>query len=132
VGVTTLPEGTQGSWGFSLLKGSRHPLQAATVLQWFTGETVSRELAERFGYTPVWTRVLEDPALEARLPLLPVLRRGLEHTALRPLTPVYAQLSDALQRSLSAVITGEESPAEGMEQAQQLSALILKAAGKAP
>lgn len=132
VGVTTLPEGTQGSWGFSLLKGSRHPQQAAAVLQWFTGEAVSRDLAERFGYTPVWTSVLADPELEARLPLLPVLRQGLEHTALRPLTPVYAQLSDALQRSLSGLITNELEAAPAMEQAQRQSALILRAAGTHP
>ena len=129
VGVTTLPEGTQGSWGFSLLKGSRHPEQAATVLQWFSSEAVSRDLAERFGYTPVWTSLLNDPQLEQRLPLLPVLREGLEHTALRPLTPVYAQLSDALQRPLSALITGELEAQAAMEQADRQSRLILRATG---
>lgn len=130
VGVVSLGEGTQGSWGFSLLRGSAHPAEAAAVMQWFTGEAVGRDLAERFGYTPVWSSLLSDPELEAQLPLLPVLRQALERTALRPLTPVYAQLSDTLQRQLSALITGAVTPAEAMATAQRQSSLILRSAGE--
>ena len=139
VGVTTMvaapgqrAAATQGSWGFSLLKGSREHRRAADVLRWFTSQPVGRELAIRYGYTPVWTSLLEDPDLEQALPLLPVLREGLAHAELRPLTPLYAQLSDSLQRQLSALITGEQPAAEAMAQAQHLSELILQAAGERP
>ncbi len=123
---------TQGSWGFSLLKGSRHPREAAEVLRWFTSEAVGRQLAIRYGYTPVWTSLLEDPSLEAALPLLPALRQGLLHAELRPLTPVYAQLSDALQRQLSALLSDDQPAALAMARAQRQSALILQAAGETP
>ena len=132
VGVSSLGEGTQGSWGFSLLRGSAHPAEAAAVMQWFTGEAVGRDLAERYGYTPVWNSLLQDEQLEARLTQLPVLRQALERTALRPLTPVYAQLSDTLQRQLSALLTGGEDATEAMAQAQRQSSLILRSAGEAP
>jgi multiple sugar transport system substrate-binding protein len=139
VGVTSMvaapghrAAATQGSWGFSLLKGSREPRRAAEVLRWFTSQPVGRELAIRYGYTPIWTSLLEDPSLEQALPLLPVLREGLAHAELRPLTPLYAQLSDSLQRQLSALITGEQPAAEAMAQAQQQSELILQAAGERP
>lgn len=129
VGVVSLGDGTQGSWGLSMLKGSAHPQQAAAVMRWFTGEASSRELAERYGYTPVWQSLLNDPQLQQQLPLLPVLRQALASTALRPLTPVYAQLSDVLQRQLSALITGSGSPEAAMAEAQRQSQLILQAAG---
>ena len=139
VGVTTMvaapgqrAAATQGSWGFSLLKGSREHRRAADVLRWFTSQPVGRELAIRYGYTPVWTSLLEDPDLEQALPLLPVLREGLAHAELRPLTPLYAQLSDSLQRQLSALITGEQPAAEAMTEAQRQSELILQAAGERP
>jgi multiple sugar transport system substrate-binding protein len=139
VGVTTLvaapgrrAAATQGSWGFSLLKGSRDPGRAVEVLRWFTSQPVGRELAIRYGYTPIWTSLLEDPTLEQDLPLLPVLREGLAHAELRPLTPLYAQLSDSLQRQLSALITGEQAAAQAMAQAQRQSGLILQAAGERP
>jgi multiple sugar transport system substrate-binding protein len=127
--VISLGAGTQGSWGLSMLRGSDHPQQAAEVMRWFTGEVSSRELAERYGYTPIWESLLNDPRLEEQLPLLPVLRQALETTALRPLTPVYAQLSDVLQRQLSELITGEGSARTAMAEAQRQSELILLAAG---
>lgn len=134
--VAPLPAGTQGSWGFALLEGSQHPQEAASVIRWFTGEAVNRELALRYGYTPVWTSLLNDPDLERELPLLPVLRQGLETTALRPLTPVYAQLSDVLQRQLSGLITAATTrrqpglAAAAMARAQQESDLILRSTGQ--
>jgi multiple sugar transport system substrate-binding protein len=131
VGVVSLGDGTQGSWGFSMLRGSDHPQQAAAVMRWFTSEPSSRDLAERFGYTPVWQSLLNDPQLQERLPLLPVLRQALERTALRPLTPLYAQLSDVLQRQLSGLITGSGTPQAAMAEAQRQSTLILQAAGPA-
>jgi multiple sugar transport system substrate-binding protein len=131
VGVVSLGDGTQGSWGFSMLRGSDHPQQAAAVMRWFTSEPSSRDLAERFGYTPVWQSLLNDPQLQERLPLLPVLRQALERTALRPLTPLYAQLSDVLQRQLSGLITGTGTPQAAMAEAQRQSTLILQAAGPA-
>jgi len=131
VGVVSLGDGTQGSWGFSMLRGSDHPQQAAAVMRWFTGEPTSRELALRYGYTPVWQSLLDDATLQAQLPLLPVLRQALERTALRPLTPLYAQLSDVVQRQLSALITGADSAQTAMAEAQRQSELILRAAAPA-
>jgi multiple sugar transport system substrate-binding protein len=137
VGVVSLGDGTQGSWGFSMLRGSEHPQQAAEVMRWFTSEPSSRDLAERFGYTPVWQSLLDDPQLQEQLPLLPMLRLALERTALRPLTPLYAQLSDVLQRQLSGLITGSGSGSgtgtaeAAMAEAQRQSTLILQAAGPA-
>ncbi|MFM7314062.1 MAG: extracellular solute-binding protein [Cyanobium sp.] len=128
VGVISLGDGTQGSWGFSMLRGSAHPRQAATVMRWFTAEPTSRELALRYGYTPVWQALLEDDTLAAQLPLLPVLRQALDRTALRPLTPLYAQLSDVVQRQLSVLITGAADPRGAMGEAQRQSELILRAA----
>ena len=128
VGVVSLGNGTQGSWGFSLLKGSAHPQQAAAMMRWFTSEATSRDLAVRFGYTPVWQSLLDDPQLQEQLPLLPVLRQALECTALRPLTPLYAQLSDVLQRQLSGLISGSGSAEAAMAEAQRQSTLLLRAA----
>ena len=140
VGVTTVVAeagrpgaGTQGSWGFSFLKGGgAKPDAVATVLRWFTGEATTRELAMRYGYTPAWESLLNDPELAEALPLLPVLRTALQTTALRPLSPLYAQLSDTLQRQLSALITDQQGPSQAMARAQRDSSLIVRAAGGQP
>jgi multiple sugar transport system substrate-binding protein len=137
VGVTTMvaeagqaPAATQGSWGLAVLADSRHPQQAVQVLQALTSADSQRQLLRRYGYTPTLRALFDDPELLAERPLLPVLRQALEVAALRPITPAYAQLSDILQRQLSAVITGERPAAAAMAEAGRASALLLRAGGE--
>jgi len=139
VGVTTMvadPAGrsaaTQGSWGLSVLAGTAHPAEAVAVLQALTSEASQRQLVERYGYTPTLAALFDDPDLLARRPLLPVLGQALAVAVLRPVTPAYAQLSDLLQRQLSAVIAGDSPAAEAMQRAGQASAQLLAAQGVRP
>ncbi len=139
VGVTTMvadPAGrsaaTQGSWGLAVLAGTPHPAEAVAVLQALTGEASQRQLVERFGYTPTLRSLFDDPALVAQRPLLPMLRTALAEAVLRPITPAYAQLSDILQRQLSAVIAGDSPAAAAMPRAGQASAQLLVAQGVTP
>jgi multiple sugar transport system substrate-binding protein len=139
VGVTTMvaaPEGrsaaTQGSWGLAVLAGTAHPAEAVAVLQALTGEASQRQLVERYGYTPTLAALFDDPDLLARRPLLPVLGEALAEAVLRPITPAYAQLSDILQRQLSAVIAGDSPASEAMPRAGQASAQLLAAQGVTP
>jgi len=139
VGVTTMvadPAGrsaaTQGSWGLAVLAGTPHPAEAVAVLQALTGEASQRQLVERYGYTPTLRSLFDDPALVAQRPLLPMLRTALAEAVLRPITPAYAQLSDILQRQLSAVIAGDSPAAAAMPRAGQASAQLLVAQGVTP
>jgi multiple sugar transport system substrate-binding protein len=139
VGVTTMvadPAGrsaaTQGSWGLAVLAGTPHPAEAVAVLQALTGEASQRHLVERYGYTPTLRSLFDDPALVAQRPLLPMLRTALAEAVLRPITPAYAQLSDILQRQLSAVIAGDSPAAAAMPRAGQASAQLLVAQGVTP
>jgi magnesium chelatase subunit I len=45
----------------------------------------------------------------------------------RPLTPLYAQLSDVLQRQINGMITGQGAPAAAMAGAQQRSEAVIRA-----
>jgi multiple sugar transport system substrate-binding protein len=137
VGVTTMvaepgvsPAATQGSWGFSLLRGSPHPDAAVAVLRALTGEASQRQLVSRYGYTPTLQTLFNDPELVAQRPQLPQLRRALDQAVLRPLNPGYAQLSDILQRQLSALISGRGDAAAAMARAGRESDLLLRASGQ--
>ena len=135
VGVTTLVgapgqrgAGTLGSWGLALLRSSPHPREAASVLRWLGGEEVQRHLAQRYGYAPTWTSLYEDESLQRDLPLLAVQRRALEGAVVRPVTPLYAQLSDVLQRQVNGLLSGGGSPAAAITTSQGQSELVLRAA----
>ena len=94
------------------------------MLRALTSEASQRQLVQRYGYTPTLASLFDDPDLVAERPLLPVLRQALEQSVLRPITPAYAQLSDLLQRQLSAVIAGNLPAELAMERAGAASALL--------
>jgi multiple sugar transport system substrate-binding protein len=126
--------GTLGTWGLSLLKGSAHPQQAAEVIRWFTGPETQKALVLDQGYAPTWAALYDDPDLQRRHPLLDVQRQALEQGPLvRPLTPLYAQLSDLLQRQVNGMLTSPRPAATAMGTAQSQSEVLLaSAAGEAP
>lgn len=126
--------GTLGTWGLSLLKGSAHPQQAAEVIRWFTGPETQKALVLDQGYAPTWAALYDDPDLQRRHPLLDVQRQALEQGPLvRPLTPLYAQLSDLLQRQVNGMLTDPRPAATAMATAQgQSEVLLASAAGEAP
>jgi len=126
--------GTLGTWGLSLLAGSPHPQQAAEVIRWFTGPETQKALVLDQGYAPTWASLYADPELQRRHPLLQVQRQALEQGPLvRPLTPLYAQLSDLLQRQVNGMLTDSRPAADAMGDAQRQSlVLVASAAGEPP
>jgi multiple sugar transport system substrate-binding protein len=120
---------TQGSWGLSLLKGSRHKRAAIEALRYLTSVDAQKQLNLRWGYTPTRLSVFDDPELLAANPVLADLKVALADSVLRPLTPIYAQLSDLLYRELNNVITGGINPQPAMRQLQSNSERLLVTAG---
>ena len=138
VGITTMVSepgqphaATQGSWGLALTKGSQHKRAAIEALQFLTSQDSQTKLYKDFGYTPTRQAVFRDPQLVAAHPELPELEAALANAVLRPLTPVYAQISDLLYRELSRVFTGRVSPERGMEQLQEQTLQLRRTAGGA-
>ncbi|MFM7268131.1 MAG: extracellular solute-binding protein [Cyanobium sp.] len=139
VGVSTVVSapgirsgGTLGTWGLSLLHGSAHPHEAAEVIRWFTGPHTQKALVLDQGYAPTWSALYDDPELQRRHPLLAVQREALRQGPLvRPLTPLYAQLSDLLQRHGNGMLSGAASAAQAMGTSQRDSAVLLASASGA-
>ena len=136
VGITTMVAepgqphvATQGSWGLALTKGSQHKRAAIEALQFLTSEESQTRLYEDFGYTPTRQAVFRDPKLVSDHPELPELEAALADAVLRPLTPVYAQISDLLYRELSRVFTARVSPQQGMEQLQEQTLQLRRTVG---
>jgi multiple sugar transport system substrate-binding protein len=65
-------------------------------------------------------------------PVLPDLLLALNHAVVRPPTPLYAQLSDVLQRELNGLFTDAGSADEVMSTSQKRSQTLLRAAGATP
>ncbi|QNG30869.1 ABC transporter substrate-binding protein [Synechococcus sp. LTW-R] len=136
VGITTMvsePQephvATQGSWGLSVLSSSQHKQAAVEALQFLTSNAAQKQLNLNWGYTPTRLSVFEDPELIRANPVLPELQAALAAAVLRPVTPIYAQLSDLLYREVNTVITGEVAAAPAMETLQRNSIQLERSTG---
>ena len=139
IGITTMvaqngdqPAATLGSWGLSLLKGSENPESTVEAIKFLTSEESQRYLYSQYGYTPTQKAIFNDQNLLKEHPSLQSIGEALAYARSRPETPLYAQVSDVLQRKLSGTLTGMTSPKAGMQQAEQSTIQVLEAAGAAP
>ena len=135
VGVTTMvasagnrSTSTLGSWGFSILKGSSNPQAAAEAIAFLTSTSAQKKLFLNDSYTPTKAELFKDPELISKSQILPELAKALQSTDQRPSTPLYAQISDVLQRNLSSILTGQSSIGDAMANAQANTEKILMAA----
>ena len=138
VGITTMvaepghSTATLGSWGLTVMKGSEHVDAAVEAIRFLTNESAQKQLFLNNGYTPTQQSVFEDPELLKQAPILAEFGRALKVVKPRPETPLYAQVSDVLQRQLSSILTGEQTPRIGMDRATSNTNQILISAGDRP
>ncbi len=136
VGVTTMvaeignnPTSTLGSWGFSIIKTSKNPQDAFKVIKYLTSIKSQKHLFLKYGYTPISSEIFKDVDILKNSPIITALYKGLTVSEPRPQTPLYAQISDVLQRHLSEILTGDGEVSETMNRAHSISNQILQSAG---
>lgn len=135
VGITTMvakpghSTATLGSWGLTVLKGSSHIDASIEAIRFLTSESSQKQLFQKYGYTPTMQSVFDDPQLLKESPILAEFGKAQQVVKPRPETPLYAQISDVLQRQLSGILTHEQSPQLGMNVAAINTDQILISAG---
>ncbi len=137
VGVTTMvakkgyeTTSTLGSWGLSILSTSDKKEESYNVISYLTSEDAQKELFEKNGYTPTSTSIFKNEKLIKDFPILNALGNALEVAKPRPQTPLYAQLSDVLQRELSSILTENKNINDSMNKAKEKTSQILLASGE--
>lgn len=106
-----------GGWGFGISKSSKHQREAWQVIEYFNQPDIQRQYFLETGYVPSRKSLFTDDTLVAKYNYLPALLQGAENAVLRPPIPQYAQVSDILQRYLSAALTGSKTPEAAMKAA---------------
>ena len=138
VGITTMvakpgrATSTLGSWGLTVLKGSKHVDASIEAIRFLTTDAAQKQLYLQYGYTPTQQAVFDNPQLLTESPILEDFQKALKVVKPRPETPLYAQISDVLQRQLSSILTHEQPPKAGMDVATDNTRQILISAGDQP
>ena len=136
VDVTTMvsikdhqPISTLGSWGFSIIKTTKHKEAAYKVIKFLTSDRAQKELFLESGYTPTSSNLYRDSELLQLAPILSKLEKALSITKPRPQTPFYAQISDVLQTQISAILTDGKPVEQAMNLAMEKTKKIIYSSG---
>lgn len=117
--------GTLGGWSLGVSRFAAHPAEAVAFLRHAIRPESQRALCAESGYAPARRDSYRDPRLLAANPFLADLAPLLESAVARPPLPRYAQISDVLQRHLTAALTGGLTPREALRAAAGQTRLIL-------
>lgn len=135
VKITTLPgqnrsgQAEIGNWLIAIPAAARHRDAAFDFLFWATSPEEMRKSALR-GNPPTRASLFEDPVLRARYPSYPAQFKSLASSRPRPRTPFWNEIENAFGIYLSKANTGELSPEEAMNRANEEIAGILARAGQ--
>ena len=114
-----------GGWGFGLTQGTAHPEEAWEVVKHFTSRQGQKRFALEYSYVPSRRDLFTDPGILEKFPHYEQLLAVAETTVPRPPVGQYAQLSDILQRYLSAAITDQMTAEAAMNAAAGESRRVL-------
>jgi multiple sugar transport system substrate-binding protein len=136
VGVAPMPRlggeraaSTLGGWQLGVNRNSRHPEEAKRFIEFLMRPEIQEELAIAGGFKPSRRSVYERPRLVEAQPFIAELRRILERTVPRPVTPYYARITQVLQTEFSAVVSGIRPAEDAMARADGEVQRILEATG---
>jgi multiple sugar transport system substrate-binding protein len=111
VGMMPLPGFTPGAgaaalggWQIGVSRFSTKPDLAWRLAAFLTGREVQRKIALATGRAPTRIALYDDPAIQKKIPQLKPLLETFEQAVPRPTTPVYAPLSNIMQRYFSSAL----------------------------
>lgn len=108
---------TLGGWGFGLSKTAKHPDAAWAFIEFATAPEQQKLLNAKNGAIPTRRALFEDAEILAANPHYPDLLKVLLAARPRPVHAKYSQISQSLQRHLSAALVKKETPEEAIRQA---------------
>ncbi|RJP69902.1 MAG: ABC transporter substrate-binding protein [Candidatus Abyssobacteria bacterium SURF_17] len=124
VGIIPMPHvpdqsssSTSGGWGFGVSQFSRHKDEALKFAFHAARPESLKVFARKQGGAPSRKSLYKDSELVALFPHYPELYEVLIHAQPRPVHPRYAEMSDVLQRHVSAVLTDTETPEGAVREA---------------
>ena len=119
VGVVPLPiaeggqlAGTLGGWNMLINANSEDPEAAYQFAEFVTSPETQKFYAKEAKFVPTRTELLQDPEVLEAIPYLSEASEAFETARPRPVSPVYSDMSLAMQEQFSAMLAGEIPPDE--------------------
>lgn len=133
VGVTTLPAmpggkpvSCMGGWNWSVSAYSKHKAASVALVRWLSTPEVSKQLALKGSFHPVFPSVYKDPEVLKAIPWFADALPVVETARARPVTPMYRAISDALRINTNTVMAGVKTPQQALDEIEQRVARALR------
>ena len=114
-----------GGWGLGISKTTRNPDAALRVVQYYASVEGQRFTILENGYLPTRPSLYSDPQIIGKYNYFSSMQPIAEKAVLRPPVAQYAQVSDILQRYLSAALTDRTPVEEALKAAANETRLLL-------
>ena len=126
VGVIKLPSmpggqsvSCMGGWNWSVSAYSKNKAASVALVRWLSSPGVSKQLALKGSFHPVFPSVYRDPEVLAAVPWFADALPVVETARPRPVTPVYRAISDALRINTNTVMAGVKTPGQALDEIEQ-------------
>ena len=133
VGVTTLPAmpggkpvSCMGGWNWSVSAYSKHKAASVALVRWLSSPEVSKQLALKGSFHPVFPSVYKDAEVLKAIPWFADALPVVESAKARPVTPMYRAISDALRINTNTVMAGVKTPQQALDEIEQRVARALR------
>jgi multiple sugar transport system substrate-binding protein len=93
-----------GGKNLMLSRFSKHKASSKDWMEFMQSEEAQIEME-----APVLAKLYDDPELQQRLPVLPILKQIVLHAAIRPSTPNYHAVTLVIQKSAYAALQGRKT-----------------------
>jgi len=136
IGIAPLPgfasgksASTLGGWHIVMSKFSDVKPQAAALIKYLTSSKVQKQLSLKLGWNPGRIDVYEDSEVLAANPALKDLKQVFNNAVPRPIIPYYSNVSQILQKHISAALANRTPPQESLKSAQNEVLELMKSYG---
>lgn len=99
----TAPRVSIGGYNLGVSAFSKHPQQVFAAIKCLTQPKNQVVDAIKGGLAPVTASIYDQPAIAKQYPFHALLKAQIQHYGIRPKSPAYADISLAIQKSLSPV-----------------------------
>lgn len=113
--VPSMGSGVAGTWSIALSRKGRSLAGAARFAQWWAGRESGKALVAK-GMNPARRDLLSDNGLVSENPWFPSILNNFEAAQVRPRVKGYKELSHAVSRIFTDVVTGRASVDAGSSQ----------------
>jgi multiple sugar transport system substrate-binding protein len=97
---------------------SKNPGAALQLVDYISSPGHQRIIASEYSLAPTLSATYDDPAVKKALPFSVELKQAVAQARARPVSPVYPQISQAIDDNVNAALSGQPSAEDAMKQAQ--------------